>query len=168
MWCDDAGISGRTALANLLQIFAYATNGTGSLQICLVCSRRIIIAILASKQTQIKYTSTLTCVCVLVYCLEWGSFKKIYVHTHTSNYVNKYTHTRAHICIPHINSRQPILNQPLKFLCNSDCPYYNSAVTICTARFSTQQSHDLPTHTVFMCSVRISEQTAIISLYNIN
>ena len=37
-------------------------------------------------------------------------------------------------------------------------------VTICTARFNIQQFHVLPT----MCFVWIWEQTAIISLYNIN
>jgi len=35
-------------------------------------------------------------------------------------------------------------------------------------QFNIQQLYELPTHTVFMCFVWISEQTAIISLYNIN
>jgi len=40
-------------------------------------------------------------------------------------------------------------------------------VTICTASLTFSNSTFCP-HTVFMCSVWISEQTAIISLYNIN
>ena len=36
-------------------------------------------------------------------------------------------------------------------------------VTICTTRFNIQKLHILPTHTVFMCFVWISEQTAIIN-----
>ena len=35
-------------------------------------------------------------------------------------------------------------------------------------QFNIQQIYVLPTHTVFMCFVWIWEQTAIISLYNIN
>jgi len=35
-------------------------------------------------------------------------------------------------------------------------------------QFNIQQFYVLPTHSVFMCFVWISEQTAIISLYNIN
>ena len=35
-------------------------------------------------------------------------------------------------------------------------------------QFNIQQLYVLPTHCVFMCFVWISEQTAIISLYNIN
>jgi hypothetical protein len=60
---------------------------------------------------------------------------------------------------------------------------YRTVITICTAQwslyvphsghymyhqFNIQQFHVLPTHTVFMCFVWISEQTAIISLYSIN
>jgi len=41
-------------------------------------------------------------------------------------------------------------------------------VTIYTARFNTHEVHVLPTQTVFICFVWISEQTAIISLYSIN
>ena len=40
-------------------------------------------------------------------------------------------------------------------------------VTICTTSLSLQNSTFCP-HSVFMCFVWISEQTAIISLYNIN
>ena len=35
-------------------------------------------------------------------------------------------------------------------------------------QFNIQQFYVLSTHTVFMCFVWISEQTAIISLYNLN
>jgi len=35
-------------------------------------------------------------------------------------------------------------------------------------QFNIQQFYVLPPHTVFMCFVWISKQTAIISLYNIN
>jgi len=35
-------------------------------------------------------------------------------------------------------------------------------------QFNIQQFYVLPTHSVFMCLVLISEQTTIISLYNIN
>ena len=35
-------------------------------------------------------------------------------------------------------------------------------------QFNIQQFYVLPTHTVFMCFVWISEQTAIVSLYTIN
>ena len=44
---------------------------------------------------------------------------------------------------------------------------YRTAVTICTASLTFNNSTFCP-HTVFMCFVWISEQTAIISLYNIN
>jgi hypothetical protein len=40
--------------------------------------------------------------------------------------------------------------------------------TVCTAGLNGQQFHALPHTAVFMCSVWISEQTAIISLYSIN
>jgi len=46
--------------------------------------------------------------------------------------------------------------------------YVLPVVTICTIRFNTQKFYVLPTHTVLVCFVWISEQTAIISLYNIN
>ena len=48
----------------------------------------------------------------------------------------------------------------LKWLNSSGHYMYN--------QFNIQQFYVLPTHTVFMCFVWISEQTAIISLYNIN
>jgi len=41
-------------------------------------------------------------------------------------------------------------------------------VTTCTTRCNVQQSYVPHTHSVFMCFVWISEQTAIISLYSIN
>ena len=44
---------------------------------------------------------------------------------------------------------------------------YSSVVTICTASLTFNNSTFCP-HTVFLCFVWISEQTAIISLYNIN
>jgi len=44
---------------------------------------------------------------------------------------------------------------------------YRTVVTICTASLTFSNSTFCP-HTVFMCFVWISEQTAIISLYNIN
>ena len=44
---------------------------------------------------------------------------------------------------------------------------YRTVVTICTASLTFNNSSFCP-HTVFMCFVWISEQTAIISLYNIN
>jgi len=43
---------------------------------------------------------------------------------------------------------------------------YRTVVTIRTARFNIQHFYVLPTQ--FMCFVWIWEQTAIISLYNIN
>ena len=69
------------------------------------------------------------------------------------------------------------------YLLHSGDYMYCSVVTICTAewslyvphigqymyhQFNTQQLHVLPHTAVFMCFVWISEQTAIISLYNIN
>ena len=44
---------------------------------------------------------------------------------------------------------------------------YSTVVTICTASLTFNNSTFCP-HTVFMCFVWISEQAAIISLYNIN
>ena len=44
---------------------------------------------------------------------------------------------------------------------------YSPVVTICTASLTFNNSTFCP-HSVFMCFVWISEQTAIISLYNIN
>jgi len=44
---------------------------------------------------------------------------------------------------------------------------YRTVVTICTASLTYSNSTFCP-HSVFMCFVWISEQTAIISLYNIN
>jgi len=44
---------------------------------------------------------------------------------------------------------------------------YHTVVTICTTSLTSNNS-TFCTHTVFMCFVWISEQTAIISLYNIN
>jgi len=44
---------------------------------------------------------------------------------------------------------------------------HSPVVTICTARFNIQQFYFCP-HGKFMCLVWIWEQTAIISLYNIN
>jgi len=44
---------------------------------------------------------------------------------------------------------------------------YRTAVTIRTTKFNIQQFHVLPTQ-LYLCFVWISEQTAIISLYNIN
>jgi hypothetical protein len=41
------------------------------------------------------------------------------------------------------------------------------AVTLCTTRFNIHKFYVLPTPSVFMCFVWISEKTAIISLYNI-
>jgi hypothetical protein len=44
---------------------------------------------------------------------------------------------------------------------------YRTVVTICTTSLTFTNSTFCP-HSVFMCFVWISEQTAIISLYNIN
>jgi hypothetical protein len=49
----------------------------------------------------------------------------------------------------------------------SGCYMYRTVVTICTASLTVNNSTVCP-HSVFMCFVWISEQTAIISLYNIN
>jgi hypothetical protein len=45
---------------------------------------------------------------------------------------------------------------------------YRTVVTICTATFNIQKFSMFRPHSVFMCFVWISEQTAIISLYSIN
>ena len=50
---------------------------------------------------------------------------------------------------------------------NRDLTLCSPAVTICTASLTSNNSTFCP-HSVFMCFVWISEQTAIISLYNIN
>jgi len=50
----------------------------------------------------------------------------------------------------------------------STCYYmYRTVVTICTTSLTVNNSTFCP-HSVFMCFMWISEQTAIISLYNIN
>ena len=41
-------------------------------------------------------------------------------------------------------------------------------VTLYTTKFNVQNYHTFYPHDVFVCFVRISEQTAIISLYSIN
>jgi len=50
---------------------------------------------------------------------------------------------------------------------NRDLTLYSPVVTICTASLTCNNSTLCP-HSVFMCFVWISEQTTIISLYNIN
>ena len=50
---------------------------------------------------------------------------------------------------------------------NRDLTLYSPVVTICTTSLTFNNSTFCP-HSVFMCFVWISEQTAIISLYNIN
>ena len=50
---------------------------------------------------------------------------------------------------------------------NRDLTLYSPVVTICTTSVTFNNSTFCP-HSVFMCFVWISEQTAIISLYNIN
>ena len=47
-------------------------------------------------------------------------------------------------------------------------PFKAQWLHICTTWFNTLKFYILPTHSVFMCFVWISEQTAIISLYSIN
>jgi hypothetical protein len=72
-----------------LELFAYAANGAGSLQICLVGGRRISIAILASKRTPVKY-STHSCVYAFWRAVWNGdvsgkyTYVRTYVHTHVS------------------------------------------------------------------------------------
>ena len=58
----------------------------------------------------------------------------------------------------------PISLSPLK---PSGHYMYRTVVTICTTGFNIHNSTFCP-HSVFMCFVWISEQTAIISLYSIN
>ena len=60
----------------------------------------------------------------------------------------------------------PIQHEPTGFY-NRDLTLYSPVVTICTASLTFNNSRFCP-HTVFMCFVWIWEQTAIISLYNIN
>jgi len=50
---------------------------------------------------------------------------------------------------------------------NRDLTFYIAVVTICTTSLTFNNSTFCP-HSVFLCFVWISEQTAIISLYNIN
>jgi len=50
---------------------------------------------------------------------------------------------------------------------NGRLTLYSLVVTICTASLTFNDSTFCP-HSVFMCFLWISEQTAIISLYNIN
>ena len=57
------------------------------------------------------------------------------------------------------------INWPVFY--NRDLTLYSPVVTIHTASLTFNNSTFCP-HTVFMCFVWISEQTAIISLYNIN
>jgi hypothetical protein len=56
-------------------------------------------------------------------------------------------------------------NYKKRFLCL--LTFYNPVVTVRTNRFNIQKFRVCP-HSVFVCFVWISEQTAIISLYNIN
>ena len=60
----------------------------------------------------------------------------------------------------------PIQHQLTGFY-NRDLTLYRPVVTICTASLTFNNS-TLCLHSVFMCFVWIREQTAIISLYNIN
>ena len=59
----------------------------------------------------------------------------------------------------------PILNTDIS-VCYSTLTLHSPVVTICTASLTFNNSTFCP-HSVFMCFVWISEQTAIISLYNI-
>jgi hypothetical protein len=121
--CDDAAISGRTALANLTR-YNYLRMPQMARAACkfvwLAVAELLSPSWPLSRHKHKVHKHTYLCICVVVYLLEWGSFKQIYVHTHTRNYVNTHTHTHTHthICIPHTNARQSILNQPLKFLYN--------------------------------------------------
>ena len=88
---------------------------------------------------------------------------------------------------PKLNPSKPVVTictaQWSLYVPHSGHYMYRTVVTVCTAQwslyvphschytyrqFNIQQFHVLPTHTVFMCFVWISEQTAIISQYNIN
>jgi len=60
----------------------------------------------------------------------------------------------------------PIQHELIGFY-NRDLTLYNPVVTICTASLTFNNSAFCP-HSVFMCFVWISEQTAIISKYSIN
>ena len=59
------------------------------------------------------------------------------------------------------------IQHSLAGLYNRDLTLYSPVVTICTASLTFNNPTFGP-HSVFMCFVWISEQTAIISLYNIN
>ena len=60
------------------------------------------------------------------------------------------------------------LHSPVVTICTASGHYmYRTVVTISTTSLTFSNSTFSP-HSVFMCFVWISEQTAIISLYNIN
>ena len=60
----------------------------------------------------------------------------------------------------------PILHSLTGFY-NRDLTLYSPVVSICTTSLTFNNSKFCP-HTAFLCFVWISEQTTIISLYNIN
>ena len=65
------------------------------------------------------------------------------------------------------NSHYFPIQHTLTGLYNRDLTLYSPVVTICTTSLTFNNSTLCP-HSVFMCFVWISEQTAFISLYNIN
>jgi len=65
------------------------------------------------------------------------------------------------------NSHYFLIQHELTGFCNRDLTLYSPLVTICTTSLTFNNSTFCP-HSVFVCFVWISEQTAIISLYNIN
>jgi len=91
--------------------------------------------------------------------ITWFNIQKFHVlPTHCIYVFCMYLRTNSDLC--HLQ------NNLIGFY-NRDLTLYSPVVTICTASLTISNSTFCP-HSVFMCFVWISEQTAIISLYSIN
>ena len=96
-------------------------------------------------------------------CFVWISEQTAIISLYSINWLVCITETECVYCAVRTGYLY-IIQIPLK---PSGHYMYRTVVTICTASLTLNNSTFYP-HTVFMCFVWISEQTAIISLYNIN
>ena len=62
---------------------------------------------------------------------------------------------------------KPIVQVRMKIVTLQNGGIYSPVVTLCSSNFNIQQFYVHP-HRLFMCLESISEQTTIVSLYNIN
>jgi len=95
-------------------------------------------------------------------CCVWISEQTAIISLYNINWLVFVTETECVYCA--VRTKCLRINNPLK---PSGHYMYRPVVTICTTSLTFTDSTFCP-HSVFLCFVWISEQTAIISLYNIN